>query len=68
MLSRELGSIGADERLYHLDGYGPDGSHYTFGFFESQPKYDVVREMALEALTGELNAISSTVPSYNQEP
>lgn len=68
MLSRELGSVGADERLYHLDGYGPDGSHYTFGFFESQPKYDVVREMALEALSGELSAISSTVPSYKQEP
>ena len=62
--SRELGRIGTDERLYHLDGYGPDGSHYTFGFFKSQPEYKVVREMALKALSGELSAISSAVPSY----
>lgn len=62
-ISRELGEIGADERVYHLDGYGPDGSHYTFAFFHSVPDYEVVREMALKVLSGELEAISSTVPS-----
>jgi tetratricopeptide (TPR) repeat protein len=64
-MSRELGTIEAGERLYHLDGYAPNGSHYTFGFFVSQPEYDVVRKMALEALSGELSAISSTVPAIN---
>lgn len=66
--SRELGRIGTDERVYHLDGYGPDGSHYTFAFFESQPKYDVVREIALDAFSGKLSPISSTTPSYEEEP
>jgi Tfp pilus assembly protein PilF len=67
-ISRELGNIEADERIYHLDGYGPNGSHYTFAFFDAPPEYEVVREMALKALSGELSAISSTVPSNNISP
>jgi len=67
-LSRELGDIGADDRVFHLDGYAPNGSHYTYAFFRSLPDYEVVREMALNALSGELKAISSTVPSKATDP
>lgn len=59
-LARELGDIGADERIYHLDGYAPNGSHYTYVFFSSLPDYEVVRELALKVLAGQLEAISST--------
>lgn len=52
-VDREMGNIGEDERLYHLDVYCPDreddngvpmwGSHKTLGFFKAP--------MALERLT-----------------
>ena len=61
--SRHAGDIGPNERVYHLDGYAPNGNHYTFGFYNSEPDYDVVRNLALKALSGKLNAISSTIPS-----
>jgi hypothetical protein len=31
------------ERLFHLDGYFPDGTHVTFGMHYPEPSYDEVR-------------------------
>lgn len=58
--ARSQGSIGKDERYYHVDGYAPNGSHYTYAFFNSMPPYAVVKEIALKALVGEYEVISST--------
>jgi len=59
--ARAKGKIGPDERRYHLDGYGPDRSHYTYAFFDYLPTYETVKELALKALAGEQKTISSTV-------
>ncbi|MEM9212706.1 MAG: tetratricopeptide repeat protein [Pseudomonadota bacterium] len=59
--ARATGDIGADERLFHLDGYSPNGSHYTYGFFNPMPTYDVIKELALDALEEELEIVSSTI-------
>lgn len=58
---RATGETGPDERLYHLDGYAPDGSHYTYAFFSAVPAYEEVRDIALKALAGEYEVVSSTV-------
>lgn len=62
-ISRSLGEIGPDDRVYHLDGYAPNGTHYTYAFFNSLPTYDDVKKLALEALTGEKLSISNSAPS-----
>jgi hypothetical protein len=67
-LARALGNIAADGRLYHLDGYAPDGSHSTYGFFESLPDYEIVREMALEVFSGQLRPVSSMTPPSTAVP
>lgn len=50
-------------RLFHLDGYHPDGAHDTYGFFNGEPSYDETREMVVSILKGELKPMSSTKPS-----
>lgn len=60
-LARARGSVGPDERVFHLDGYAPNGNHYTYAFFNSMPKYEVIKEMALKAFAGEQHVLSSTV-------
>ena len=59
--AQAAGNLEADERLFHLDGYSPNGSHFTYGFFNPKPAYDVVKELALDALNGELKTVSSTI-------
>jgi len=58
-ISREIGDIGPDDRLFHMDGYAPDGSHYTYGFYMPMPTYDTVKEIALKAFSGEQDIVSS---------
>ena len=48
-ISRELGKIPADARVYHADLYLP-GVHQTLGFFDKPPAYDAARKIALGAL------------------
>jgi len=62
-ISRALGEIEVDERVYHLDGYAPNGTHYTYAFFNTIPTYEMVKEMALKKLAGENKSISSTIHS-----
>lgn len=61
-ISRELGEIGKNERLYHLDGYYP-GKHSTFGFFKGEPKYNLIKNNVIKIITGSIKPVSSTV--YN---
>lgn len=61
-ISRELGEIKANERLYHFDGYYPGGLHKTFGFLkgETTPSYDAIRPAILEILEGKIEPSSSS--------
>ena len=46
-IERQMGTIGKDERIYHLDGY--DGErHYTYGFSEVEPDYQSSKSSAIE--------------------
>jgi len=58
-VSRELGEISKDQRMYHLDEY--QGSmHKTYGFFEEKPDYDRVRAMVVNVLEGKLKPVSAS--------
>lgn len=59
--SRAKGTTGPDERLYHLDGYAPNGSHFTYGFFDTVPPYSMVKDLAINAFEGKKDIISSTI-------
>jgi tetratricopeptide (TPR) repeat protein len=53
---REIGRIGPEERMYHLDWYaGP--MHSTRGFYTSLPDYDAVRAQVAEDLAGESSPV-----------
>lgn len=56
---KELEKRGANERLFHLDGYFPNG-HATYGMFTREPTYEETRQMVLKILAGEKNPISSS--------
>ena len=60
--ARIEGDIGADEVVFHLDGYYRSGKHETYAFFTGEPGYDEVRKMVIEILEGKREAISSTTP------
>ena len=51
MISRELGSISASQRAYHLDYYGKN-LHATHGMYTRKPAYDdlskIVREIIMQ--------------------
>ncbi len=47
-------------RLFHLDAYGADDSHETYGLFEGEPSYDDTRARVLAILRGELPPSSSS--------
>ena len=48
-LARASGSIGPEERRYHLDLFDPEG-HRTLEFRTQAPGYEEMREMALNLL------------------
>jgi hypothetical protein len=48
-MARENGSIGPAERRYHLDLYEPEG-HHALEFRTEVPRYEEMREMALNLL------------------
>ncbi len=65
------------EREFSLDGYGPDArnadgqliqSHYTYGFFEGRPPYDIVRKQMIEAAEGERKPSSSRIGPVGEVP
>lgn len=62
LMARELGQIGKDERMYHLDWYHERG-HATHGFYRALPGYEEVRAQVVAAMTGERPPLSSTTRS-----
>lgn len=48
-----------DERLFHLDGYFPNG-HATYGMFFPEPTYDETRAKVIKILEGKGNPVSGT--------
>ncbi|HUS55157.1 MAG TPA: hypothetical protein VMY41_14290 [Thermohalobaculum sp.] len=48
-LARERGEIGPDQRRYHLDLFDPE-EHHTIEFRTQVPRYEEMREMALNLL------------------
>jgi tetratricopeptide (TPR) repeat protein len=52
LVARELGEIGAQERVYHLDQYGDD-YHSTIAFFHTLPTYEQLREQVVAAFRGQ---------------
>ena len=65
-IARETGSIGNNERLFHLDGYFADGEHRTYGFFKGEPEYDGIRKMVVEILEGTIQHVSGTKPTEGE--
>ena len=61
-ISHELGEIEDGQRLFHLDGYYPNGVHKTFGFFKNEPMYDDVRAIVIKIINGKQQEISSITP------
>lgn len=66
-MSRAAGDIGPDERLFHLDYYGPDGGHKTYGFYKNEPPYTLVRQDVRRAILGEDEPVSGTTPEGDIE-
>jgi hypothetical protein len=56
---RELGKLGKDVRLYHLDLYRPK-RHETYAFYQGRPTYEAVRANVMSILSGDLEPASST--------
>ncbi len=48
-MARESGQIGPEDRRYHLDLYDPE-KHTTLEFRNAVPRYEEMREMALNLL------------------
>ena len=60
--SHEMGLLQEDQRVYHLDGYYPNGGHKTFGFLHraETPGYDEIRPVVVKILEGEIRPLSSS--------
>ncbi|WP_395741327.1 tetratricopeptide repeat protein [Prosthecobacter sp.] len=66
-VARELGTIGPNERQYHLDGYWTNGSHATYGFYRNRPDYQNIRTQVQQIIKGEMQPISSFTPPATQD-
>ena len=64
-IAREMGDIGEDDRIYHLDEYWSDGSHATHGMYKNKPGYDPIKPKVVQILKGEASPRSSSQPSAN---
>ena len=60
--SREKGEIGLTDKIYHLDGYLPDGTHKTYRFYLNEPSYDLVKKEVLAILAGKMKPVSGSNP------
>ncbi len=60
-ISRELGQIKANQRLFHLDGYYDQGhTHKTFKFYLSEPAYDTAKKDVIAVLEGKVKMLSGS--------
>ena len=53
--SRQTGSIGPNDRVFHLDGYGPNQDHKTLGMYKNQPDYDFIRDQVIKVVQQKLS-------------
>ncbi len=49
-------------RLFHLDGYFPNGGHATYGMFPGEPTYEETKRMVVEILDKKKPPVSATIP------
>jgi tetratricopeptide (TPR) repeat protein len=61
-IARETDEIGPEDRIFHLDGYYPNGEHRTFGFYNEEPSYEDTREAVTAILEGKARPVSSSKP------
>lgn len=60
-ISRELGEIGPNERIFHLDGYYEGGrEHRTFEIYHKEPPYEEIRRTVMAILDGKKKTTSRT--------
>ncbi|MBM4016783.1 MAG: tetratricopeptide repeat protein [Planctomycetes bacterium] len=52
LIAQQLKEVGPKERLFHLDGYYPDGTYRPFQRFRGEPPYDEVRRLCVQIITG----------------
>jgi tetratricopeptide (TPR) repeat protein len=65
-VAHELGEIGPNDRLFHLDGNYPDGSHRLFGMHKNAPPYETVRDKVVEILKNKEKPLSGSIPGGTQ--
>lgn len=65
-IARELGDIGENDRVFHLDEYWPNGSHATHGMYKNKPDYDLIKAKVVHILKGETEPSSSFQPNANK--
>jgi tetratricopeptide (TPR) repeat protein len=61
-IARQTGSIKADERMFHLDWYGPEDEHRTYGMFAKEPTYEATRVMVREIVDGKRDILGASKP------
>lgn len=61
--ARAEGTIGPQDRLFHLDGYWANGSHVTYEFYHNRPDYLDVRKHVQQIIQGQKGPVSSMTPS-----
>lgn len=59
-IARQKGTIKADQRMFHLDWYGPEREHRTFAMFTSEPTYTDIRRAVGEIIDGKRQPQSSS--------
>ena len=60
-IMKESGAIKNGDRAFHLDGYFDEGHlHKTYAVYTSEPSYDEVRKLAVEAISGKAPVLSSS--------
>lgn len=57
---RGSGQLKPTERAWHLDGYGLDSSHLTYGIFNAEPTWEQTRQMVVDVLNDRLKPSSGT--------
>lgn len=66
-IARELGDIGKNDRVFHLDEYWSDGSHSTHGMYKNLPEYEPIKAQVIKILEGTGSPQSSFRPGANQK-
>lgn len=67
-IARELGTIKAGGRVFHLDGYTDGGSgHATYGMFTEEPSYEAVKAKVKKIISDEESMVGPPRPKGADE-